>query len=84
MARPPYRVVHSPMTEWPPLNWPDDARVACWVAPPVEHDACLPAWDITQILDTFYEYGVVNNPRDFSCGYSMSENPSISHVEVAS
>jgi allantoinase len=34
---PPYRFDYSGITERPKIDWPDDARVAVWVAPSIEH-----------------------------------------------
>ncbi len=45
MALPPYRVDYSPIIDRPPIRWPNDARVALWVAPNVEHYEYLPALD---------------------------------------
>ncbi len=45
MALPPYRVDYSPIIERPPIKWPNDARVALWVAPNVEHYEYSPAFD---------------------------------------
>ncbi len=45
MALPPYRVDYSPIIERPPLEWPDGARVALWIAPNVEHYEYLPDFD---------------------------------------
>lgn len=45
MALPPYRVDYLPMVDRPPIEWPDGARVAFWVAPNVEHYEYLPPRD---------------------------------------
>src|SRR5688572_1386365 len=42
MALPPYRVDYLPSIDRPIVHWPDDARVAFWVAPNVEHYEYLP------------------------------------------
>lgn len=36
------RIPYSPITERPPLRWPNGARVALWVVPNVEHYEYLP------------------------------------------
>ena len=44
---PPHRIDYSPMVGRPVLRWPNDARVALWIAPNVEHYEYLPpggAW----------------------------------------
>jgi len=45
MALPPYRVEYSPIIERPKITWPDNARVAFWVAPNVEHYEYVPDRD---------------------------------------
>ena len=45
MPLPPHRVDYSPIIERPPIKWPNDARVALWVAPNVEHYEYLPDYD---------------------------------------
>src|SRR5687768_2378834 len=45
MALPPYRVDYSPIVDRPPITWPNNARVAFWVAPNVEHYEYLPDFD---------------------------------------
>ena len=45
MALPPYRIDYSPIIERPKLTWPNNARVAFWVAPNVEHYEYLPDRD---------------------------------------
>lgn len=45
MPLPPNRVDYSPIIERPPIKWPNDARVALWVAPNVEHYEYLPDYD---------------------------------------
>ena len=42
MALPPHRVEYSPIIDRPRLTWPNNARVAFWVAPNVEHYEYLP------------------------------------------
>ena len=42
MPLPPYRVDYSPIIERPTIKWPNDARVALWIAPNVEHYEYLP------------------------------------------
>lgn len=44
-------ITYSPITDRPPIKWPNNARVALWVAPNVEHyefqptpSACRDAW----------------------------------------
>jgi allantoinase len=36
------RIPYSPITERPPLKWPNGARVALWVVPNIEHYEYLP------------------------------------------
>lgn len=36
------RVIYSPIVTRPPTRWPNDARVALWIAPNVEHYEYLP------------------------------------------
>jgi peptidoglycan/xylan/chitin deacetylase (PgdA/CDA1 family) len=38
----PDRIVYSPIDRRPRLRWPDDARVALWVVPNIEHYEYLP------------------------------------------
>ena len=45
MALPPNRVQYSPIIDRPVIRWPNDARVAFWVAPNVEHYEYLPDYD---------------------------------------
>ena len=45
MSLPPYRVDYLPIIDRPRIAWPDDARVAFWVAPNVEHYEYLPPLD---------------------------------------
>jgi peptidoglycan/xylan/chitin deacetylase (PgdA/CDA1 family) len=45
MALAPYRVDYLPSIDRPRVRWPDDARVALWVAPNVEHYEYLPPRD---------------------------------------
>ena len=42
MALPPHRVDYSPIIDRPRIIWPNNARVAFWVAPNVEHYEYLP------------------------------------------
>jgi len=42
---PPDRVTYSPIIDRPPLKWPNDARVALWIAPNIEHYEYLPDYD---------------------------------------
>jgi allantoinase len=44
-ADPRARVPYSPIGSRPPLRWPDNARVAFWVSPNVEHYEYLPPPD---------------------------------------
>ena len=39
------RVDYSPITERPPIRWPNNARVALWIAPNVEHYEYLPVYE---------------------------------------
>ena len=45
MPLPPDRVDYSPIIERPPIKWPNDARVALWIAPNVEHYEYEPEFD---------------------------------------
>ena len=45
MKLPPDRVTYSPIIDRPPLKWPNDARVALWIAPNIEHYEYLPDYD---------------------------------------
>ena len=45
MPLPPDRLAYSPIIDRPPLKWPNDARVAFWVAPNVEFYEYLPDFD---------------------------------------
>ena len=45
MAQAPSRVDYSPIIERPPIRWPNDARVALWIAPNIEHYEYLPDFD---------------------------------------
>lgn len=42
---PPHRVTYLPMVDRPRVRWPNDARVALWIAPNVEHYEFLPPRD---------------------------------------
>lgn len=45
MKLPPHRVTYSPIIDRPPLKWPNNARVALWIAPNIEHYEYLPDYD---------------------------------------
>ena len=45
MPLPPHRVDYLPMIDRPVIKWPDNARVAFWVAPNIEHYEYLPVLD---------------------------------------
>ncbi len=45
MPLPPNRVDYSPIIERPTTKWPNEARVALWIAPNVEHYEYLPDYD---------------------------------------
>jgi len=46
MVLPPHRVDYSPIIERPPITWPNNnARVAFWVAPTIEHYEYLPTYE---------------------------------------
>ena len=45
MALPPHRVDYSPIIDRPKITWPNNARVAFWVAPNVEHYEYLPDFE---------------------------------------
>ena len=42
---PPHRVAYLPIIDRPRIRWPNDARVALWIAPNVEHYEYLPPRD---------------------------------------
>ena len=42
---PPHRVTYLPIIDRPRIRWPNDARVALWIAPNVEHYEYLPPRD---------------------------------------
>ena len=42
MPLPPDRVDYSPIIDRPIIKWPDDARVALWISPNVEHYEYMP------------------------------------------
>ena len=42
---PPHRVAYLPIVDRPRIRWPNDARVALWIAPNVEHYEYLPPRD---------------------------------------
>ncbi len=42
---PPHRVRYLPIVDRPRIRWPNDARVALWIAPNVEHYEFLPPRD---------------------------------------
>lgn len=45
MSLPPHRVDYLPIVDRPPIRWPNDARIALWVAPNIEHYEFLPPRD---------------------------------------
>jgi len=45
MALPPHRIDYSPIIDRPIITWPNQARVAFWVAPNIEHYEYLPPVD---------------------------------------
>ena len=45
MPLPPNRVDYSPIIDRPVIKWPNDARVALWIAPNVEHYEYEPEFD---------------------------------------
>ncbi len=45
MSLPPHRIEYLPSIDRPRVEWPDNARVAFWVAPNVEHYEYLPPRD---------------------------------------
>ena len=68
MPLPPDRVDYSPIIDRPAIKWPNDARVALWIAPNVEHyeympdrDAARNAWPRTPYPDvqqySYRDYG---------------------------
>ena len=42
MPLPPNRVDYLPIIDRPAIKWPNDARVALWISPNVEHYEYLP------------------------------------------
>ena len=42
---PPNRVDYSPIIDRPILKWPNNARIALWIAPNIEHSEYLPEYD---------------------------------------
>ena len=42
MALPPDRIDYLPIVDRPIIKWPNDARVALWISPNVEHYEYLP------------------------------------------
>ena len=45
MPLPPYRVDYMPIIDRPIIRWPNNARVALWIAPNIEHYEYLPEYD---------------------------------------
>jgi allantoinase len=45
MPLPPHRMDYSPMIDRPIIKWPNNARVAFWVAPNIEHYEYMPPMD---------------------------------------
>jgi hypothetical protein len=45
MPLPPNRMDYSPMIDRPIIKWPNNARVAFWVAPNSEHYEYMPPMD---------------------------------------
>ncbi len=45
MPLPPDRVDYSPIIDRPAIKWPNDARVALWISPNVEHYEYYPDFD---------------------------------------
>ena len=45
MPLPPNRVDYSPIIDRPPIKWPNNARVALWIAPNIEHYEYIPDYD---------------------------------------
>ena len=45
MPLPPNRMDYLPMIDRPIIKWPNDAKIAFWVAPNVEHYEYLPPLD---------------------------------------
>lgn len=45
MPLPPNRVDYSPIIDRPAIKWPNNARVALWIAPNIEHYEYLPDYD---------------------------------------
>ncbi len=48
MSLPPNRVDYSPIIDRPILKWPNNAQVALWIAPNIEHYEYLPEYDGVQ------------------------------------
>ena len=45
------RVDYRPIIERPTIKWPNEARVALWIAPNVEHYEYLPDYDGVEIIN---------------------------------
>ena len=45
MPLPPDRVDYSPIIDRPTIKWPNDARIALWISPNIEHYEYLPSLD---------------------------------------
>ncbi|HJM22718.1 MAG TPA: polysaccharide deacetylase family protein, partial [Acidimicrobiales bacterium] len=45
MALPPHRVDYLPMADRPKISWPNEAKIALWIAPNIEHYEYLPPRD---------------------------------------
>ena len=49
MTLPPHRMDYSPIVDRPVIKWPNNARVAFWVAPNVEHYGTSLPWMVFAI-----------------------------------
>ena len=50
MALPPNRFDYSPIIDRPVIKWPNNARVAFWVAPNIEHLSTSRPWMVCATL----------------------------------
>ena len=66
MALPPYRVAYSPIIDRPPIKWPNNARVAVWVAPNVEFYEYMPDYDGIRETWPRVRYQLYPDAREYS------------------
>jgi hypothetical protein len=65
MPLPPDRVDYLPIIDRPIIKWPNNARVAFWVAPNVEHYES----DISQIKLTSLEIASLWDTADYNLAF---------------